>query len=354
MRIYSSDYSNNDFYLERLNHLNSPLIGPSAFAVDDDARKQLSRRAVLALLPAKSTNLLRLLTGRYDENRIERRAGNYIRFGKKKYPQQTKRMGNMVRSYMDSFGTRDKKPDGVFMRFGRSLPDRDTDVTPSENEAADANETTNVGNSLKKLNWKRFMRFGRIPKAAEKQKRFMRFGRAHENDGSAVDDADEPSNAGFSRINRNFMRFGRSHINAATDSKTSLSIHEARQQKRFMRFGRDLKRKRLSMPNPDSEPKQRSIVPEDEAVGADHEHTSGQAKPAKRFMRFGKRPNDEANSDTSPIAAYKRFMRFGKRTRNIDGISPKRFMRFGKRPYSSQVMKRFLRVVKKPSIGAMK
>ena len=277
MCIFTSDYSNNGYDQESLHLLNSPFIGPSTFA-EDEARQQLLRRTVLALLPAKSTNLLRLLTGGQrggydDENRSDKRAGYYMRFGKKPHSQQSKRMGYMARSYLNSFGSRDKKPDGVFMRFGRSLlADRNTDdvITPIENEAADANHTKNDGSSVKEMNWKRFMRFGRVPSAADKQKRFMRFGRAHEKDGLAVEDL------------------------------------------------------------------------------------SGQAKQAKRFMRFGKRPNDEANSDNTPIAAYKRFMRFGKRTRNIENISPKRFMRFGKRPHSSKVIKRFMRFGKKSSTGAMK
>ena len=343
MCISTSDYSNNGYDQESLHLLNSPLIGPSTFS-DDEARQQLLRRTVLALLPAKSTNLLRLLTGGqrggYDEeNRSDKRAGYYMRFGKKPHSQQSKRMGYMARSYLNSFGSRDKKPDGVFMRFGRSLlADRNTDdvITPSENEAADANHTKNDGSSVKEMNWKRFMRFGRVPSAAEKQKRFMRFGRAHEKDGLAVEDPDEPSNTRFSRV-------------------ILLSEPEAGQQKRFMRFGRDLRRKRLSMPNPDLqvEPKQTSIV-RDESADANLDDISDQAKAAKRFMRFGKRPNDEGNHDNTPIAASKRFMRFGKRTRNIDNISPKRFMRFGKRPYSSKVIKRFMRFGKRSSLVAMK
>ena len=192
------------------------------------------------------------------------------------------------------------------------------------------------------------MRFGRSSAEQEKEKRFMRFGRAHGKiDESGVEDDDQshgsepPVDALFFRFGRNFMRFGRAHANPDTDSKRQEApvAIGARQQKRFMRFGRAPAQKRFmrfgkSMPN--------AVAVNLAADGAEYD-ADKQIQPEKRFMRFGKRTDDGAIGDNSLNAAHKRFMRFGKRTLVIGAGTPKRFMRFGRstdRPAAKRLLKR--------------
>ena len=184
------------------------------------------------------------------------------------------------------------------------------------------------------------MRFGRRSAAQEKEKRFMRFGRAHGKiDESAVEDDGQsrgnepPVDALFFRLGRNFMRFGRANANPDTDTGKTRRFSKrqeasvangARQQKRFMRFGRVPGQKRFmrfgkSMPNA--------------ADGAEYDadkQLASEIQPEKRFMRFGKRTDDGAIGDNSLKAAHKRFMRFGKRTLVVGVGTQKRFMRFGR------------------------
>lgn len=382
---FTSDGLNNDYGSPRLQHLSSSPIDQSgdssAFDGDrtsDRTSEQILRRVLLTLLPSRSTYLREVLGGGrsrsgVDENKSDKRNGNYIRFGKKHSP--LKRTEPKARSYMASFGTWAKKPDGgQFMRFGRSVGSRNTTggVSTKKNELQGTKNASKI--SAKSSDWKRFMRFGRRPAAMEK--RFMRFGRAYGKDDSAVEDRDQSREADlpfdmlFSRFSRNFMRFGRSRASPTTDSndvagkrymrfgkrQDPFSVHGARQQKRFMRFGRDLRKKRFmrfGKAQSDGVPKQINVI-SNEIEDAAAQKQAGQIQSEKRFMRFGKRHNEGANRENSLYAAQKRFMRFGKRTLIIDGSSPKRFMRFGKRTPTTAAKKRFLRFGKKSSQGTAK